>query len=351
MWVVFTKRRLDIQWAAALHTRILLAEVSLHDTRPLLLSHSEFPSVNRGGLDTLQVNLGYRCNLSCTHCHVGAGPKRTEMMADREVDTVLEVLEQLEVRTLDLTGGAPEMHPRFRDLVQRARELGVQVIDRCNLTILLEPGYESLPEFLRDHRVEVVASLPCYEEENVDRQRGRGVYGASIEALHILNRLGYGKPDTGLVLNLVYNPVGANLPPPQAELEAAYRAELERQWGIEFNSLFTLANMPISRFGSVLLAKNQYHQYMSLLRDSFRAENLDTLMCRSLVSVDWRGHLYDCDFNQMLRLPLTAPGRSPTTLQTLLGEPLDDNPIATGQHCFGCTAGQGSSCGGALAEV
>ncbi len=317
----------------------------MRDTRPLLLA-SDFPPLTRRELDTLQVNLGYLCNLSCAHCHVDAGPGRTEVMDAETADLLLEVLDRAPVRTLDLTGGAPELNPQFRRLVRAARERGVHVIDRCNLTVLLVPGQEDLAGFLADQRVEITASLPCYLEENVQQQRGRGVYGDSIRALQRLNELGYGER-AELPLNLVYNPVGASLPPPQAALEADYKRELGERFGIRFNRLLTLANMPISRFGAVLLAQGQYRDYMTLLRDSFSAANLDTVMCRSLLSVDWRGYLYDCDFNQMLQLPLPDPGRR--HLRDLLRAPgLAGLPIATGEHCYGCTAGQGSSCGGAL---
>jgi radical SAM/Cys-rich protein len=268
---------------------------------------------------------------------------------DREtIDTVIRYLAAGGVKTLDITGGAPELHPDFRWLVERARALGVRVVDRCNLTILEEPGYEDLPAFLAASRVEVVASLPCYTPELVDRQRGRGVYDASIRALKKLNALGYGAPDTGLVLNLVYNPQGPSLPPPQAGLEADYKRVLGESHGIRFNALYTLAKMPIARFGSMLVSKKQFGAYMELLCQSHRNENLDAVMCRSLLSVDWQGYVYDCDFNQMLGLPLRVDGRPRVKLRELLGRALGGNAIAVRDHCFGCTAGQGSSCGGAL---
>lgn len=317
----------------------------MQDTRPLLLQ-SDFPPLARAGLDTLQVNLGYRCNLSCAHCHVNAGPTRTEMMARDTVDLVLDVLAQRQVRCLDLTGGAPELNPHFRELVEAARAMGVHVIDRCNLTVLFEPGMESLGAFLAGQQVEVVASLPCYLESNVEQQRGKGVYNDSIRAIRALNALGYGS-DPALPLNLVYNPVGPVLPPPQDALQADYKRELAERFGLQFNQLFTITNMPISRFGAVLLAQGQFHDYMALLRDNFSDANLDGVMCRSLVSVDWRGYLYDCDFNQMLDIPMLASDRR--HLRDLLGEAeVAGWPIATAEHCFGCTAGQGSSCGGAL---
>ena len=316
----------------------------MRDTRPLLLQ-SDFPPVQRDSLETLQVNLGYLCNLSCTHCHVNAGPTRTELMDRTTVDQVLALVRKSGVTTLDLTGGAPELNPHFRYLVREARQLGVTVIDRCNLTVLLEPGQEDLGEFLVEQGVEITASLPCYLEDNVEAQRGKGVYAQSVEALRYLNALGYGDE---YVLNLVYNPIGPVLPPPQEQLEQDYRRELAQRFGIRFNQLFTLTNMPISRFGAVLLAQGEYSQYMQLLRDNFATANLQTVMCRNLVSIDWQGHLYDCDFNQMLDLPLGEGRRHIADL--LAGLELTGQAIATGEHCFGCTAGQGSSCGGALSD-
>ena len=315
----------------------------MQDTRPLLL-HSDFPPVIRGKLDTLQVNLGYLCNLSCVHCHVNAGPTRTELMDEQTIEQVLALLSGAGIHTLDLTGGAPELNPRFRYLVSAARALGVRVIDRCNLTVLFEPGQEDLAEFLAAEQVEITASLPCYLEQNVQEQRGKGVYQDSIRALRHLNSLGYGGE---LPLNLVYNPVGLALPPPQAALEADYRRELSQRFDINFSQLFTITNMPISRFGAVLLAQGQYVEYMGLLRDNFSADNLETLMCRSLVSIDWQGYVYDCDFNQMLELPVLASDRR--HIADLLAEvDMEGAAVATGEHCYGCTAGQGSSCGGAL---
>jgi radical SAM/Cys-rich protein len=317
----------------------------MRDTRPLLL-HSDFPAVSRAALDTLQVNLGYLCNQSCLHCHVNAGPARTEQMSRDTVDAVLAALDATGAATLDLTGGAPELNPNFRYLVSNARQRGVRVIDRCNLTVLSHPGQEDLGAFLAAQQVEVTASLPCYLRDNVESQRGAGVYDASIEGLRQLNALGYG--DT-LVLNLVYNPVGATLPPPQESLEADYRRELGARFGIRFNRLLTLTNMPISRFGAVLLAQDQYHAYMGLLRENFYAANLEALMCRRLLSVDWRGYLYDCDFNQMLDLPLLASDRRRHISELQDGATLEGDAVSTAGHCYGCTAGQGSSCGGALA--
>ena len=319
----------------------------MHATLPLLEA-TEFPAIARDRLETLQVNLGYKCNQTCVHCHVNAGPTRTEQMDRATMHTVLRYLEAARVGTLDLTGGAPELNPHFRELVARSRMLGTQVIDRCNLTVLEEPGQEDLADFLAREKVEVTASLPCYTEELVDRQRGKGVYEASIRALARLNSLGYGAEGSGLALNLVYNPQGASLPPPQTDLEADYKRVLAERYGIRFNKLYTLANMPIARFGSTLISKGEFNAYMRLLRSSFREENLDRVMCRSLVSVDWQGYVYDCDFNQMLGLPLRLAGRPRVKLADLIGRDLTGNPIVVKNHCFGCTAGQGSSCGGAL---
>jgi len=319
----------------------------MHATLPLL-ARTDFPPLRRARLDTLQVNLGYVCNQSCLHCHVNAGPNRTESMDGGTVELVLEVLARRRVKTLDLTGGAPELNPHFRHLVRAARELGVEVIDRCNLTILLETGHEDLAEFLAAQRVQVVASLPCYSMSNVDRQRGDGVFAKSVVALQRLNALGYAQEGSGLVLNLVYNPQGPTLPPTQTALEADYRRELIEHFGIRFNQLYVLTNMPIQRFGSTLISKGQFHDYMQLLKGSFRADNLPTVMCNSLVSVDWQGHLYDCDFNQMLALPTRLNGAERSHLRELLSCSPVGKPIRVADHCYGCTAGQGSSCGGAL---
>lgn len=318
----------------------------MRDTRPLLLA-SDFPEVRRGALDTVQVNLGYLCNLSCVHCHVNAGPKRTELMTLETMDQVLTLLTTAGVSTLDLTGGAPEMNPQFRYLVREARALGVRVIDRSNLTVLFEPGQEDLGQFLADQEVQITASLPCYLEENVAAQRGDGVYQDSIRAIGQLNALGYGR-DPRLQLNLVYNPVGPVLPPPQAELQADYRRELDARFGIVFNELYTITNMPISRFGAVLLSQGQFTQYMQLLRDNYSEQNLQTVMCRNLLSVDWQGYIYDCDFNQMLDMPMANASKRYHLADLLRDGPGEGGVIATGEHCYGCTAGQGSSCGGAL---
>ena len=319
------------------------------DTLPLLRK-TDFPPLVRGQLTTLQANLGYRCNQACLHCHVAASPKRTETMSWATMELLLDFAERRGISQFDLTGGAPELNPDFRRLVTAARAKGIAVIDRCNLTILEELGQEDLAEFLAINRVEVVASLPCYLEENVDRQRGDGVFATSLQGLRRLNALGYGQPGSGLSLSLVYNPGGASLPPAQGALEAAYKSELAARYGIQFNQLFVLANMPIKRFGSTLLASGEFEPYMQRLKAAHRPENLAGVMCRSLISVDWQGQVYDCDFNQMLGLPL-AGRREAVHLADLLAHDLADWAIATADHCFGCTAGQGSSCGGALASA
>ncbi len=319
------------------------------DTSHLLFPTS-FPVIDRKQLETLQVNLGLRCNQSCAHCHVNAGPKRTEEMGRATVDLVLDLLRARRLGTLDLTGGAPELNPHFRYLVEKATGAGVQVIDRCNLTVLEQPGQEDLPEFLAAWGVEVVASLPCYLEDNVDAQRGKGVFESSIRGLQRLNALGYGSGDTGLTLNLVYNPQGPTLPPPQCALEADYHRQLDERFGVRFNRLLTLSNMPIQRFGSVLLSKGAFDDYLELLRRSHRPENLDNLMCRRLLSVDWEGYVYDCDFNQMLDMTLKRPDGERLHIRQLMHQDLLGRPIQVGEHCYGCTAGQGSSCGGALEE-
>jgi len=313
-----------------------------------LLAATDFPPLLRRRLETLQVNLGYKCNQSCLHCHVNAGPNRTEMMDADHAALVLQVLQARAIQTLDLTGGAPELSPHFRELVRGARALGVKVIDRCNLTILSEPGQDDLAAFLAEQAVEVTASLPCYSPANVDRQRGDGVFERSIAGLRQLNALGYGQDGSGLLLNLVYNPQGAVLPPPQGALEADYKRELLRHFGIRFNHLYALANMPIQRFGSTLVSKGTFVSYMSLLRSAHRDANLDTVMCRSTVSVDWQGDLYDCDFNQMLGLRSRVNGAARAHLRDLLDHDVEGEAIRIADHCYGCTAGQGSSCGGAL---
>lgn len=314
-----------------------------------LLERSDFPRLARRAVETLQLNLGYRCNQSCVHCHVNAGPKRTEEMTGETIDAVLAFLAASpEITAVDLTGGAPELNRHFRRLVIAARARGLRVIDRCNLTILEEPGYDDLAAFLAAHGVEIVASLPCYQEDNVDRQRGAGVFAGSIKGLRRLNALGYGRAGSGLVLNLVYNPQGANLPPAQAALEADYKRYLGERYGIVFDRLFTLANMPIQRFGSMLISKGQFNAYMTTLRDAHRDENLDAVMCRNLISVDWQGYVYDCDFNQQLGLALMGKNHARLHITDVNAALLEGLPIRVADHCYGCTAGQGSSCGGAL---
>ena len=320
----------------------------MHATLPLLKA-TDFPALTRRALDTLQVNLGYRCNQACHHCHVNASPDRKEMMARETIDDILRVVKDCGIGTLDVTGGAPELNPHFRYLVHEARAGGTRVIDRCNLTVLNEPGFEDLAEFLAGERVEVTASLPCYTQDNVDRQRGEHVFESSILALSKLNALGYGAEGSGLVLNLVYNPLGPSLPPAQDRLEADYKRELGTHFGIVFNHLFTLANMPISRFGSTLITQGKFASYMALLHSAHNPGNLDGVMCRTLVSVDYRGYLYDCDFNQMLGIPLAVAAKPRHHVTDLMTSRLDGAPIAVADHCYGCTAGQGSSCGGALA--
>jgi radical SAM/Cys-rich protein len=318
----------------------------LRDFDETLGRHGLAP-LTRRPVTTLQINVGWRCDLACTHCHVEAGPKRTEMMDRKTADRLLALLRgSPDVTTVDLTGGAPELNPQFRHLVVGARALGLQVIDRCNLTVLLEPGQEDTAAFLAEHAVRVVASLPCVHAETVDAQRGRRVFERSIEALRRLGRLGYGRPDSPLTLDLVFNPSGPILPPPQAELEALYRRELRERFGIEFHRLLALTNMPIRRFARRLESEGAADSYASLLIEHFNPETVDDLMCRSLVSVGYDGRLHDCDFNQMLDLPLGGKARTIWQISDLAE--LDGDPIATARHCFGCTAGAGSSCGGSL---
>ena len=302
----------------------------------------------RRAVDVLQVNLGRYCNLACIHCHVESGPTRKEMMSRDHVDSVLGFLARTEIPTLDITGGAPELHPEFAHLVTSARELGRRVMDRCNLTVIFEPGMEHLPEFFRRNDVEVVCSLPCYSEENVDRQRGKGTFEASIRALQRLNDQGYGRPGTELILNLVYNPVGPHLPPPQDKLEEDYRRILGEKFGIVFNRLLCLSNMPITRYATHLKLRGEYDGYRELLAANFNAATLDQVMCRNLISIGWDGAVYDCDFNQMLDLPIADGAGEKLNIRSLTLEQVADRPIAVGDHCYACTAGCGSSCGGAL---
>lgn len=311
---------------------------------------SGFPELSRESVATLQVNLGYRCNQRCSHCHVAAGPARREVMGPEVIADVVRFLWAREIRTLDLTGGAPELNPGFRSLVERARALGVEVIDRCNLTVLEEPGQGDLAAFLAANGVRIVASLPCYEAEAVDGQRGRGTLEKSIRVLRRLNALGYGRAGGDLSLDLVYNPTGPSLPPSQQALEQRYRVELLERYGVSFNQLFAVANMPIARFASALAASGATRRYLDLLRSSHRDEHLQRVMCRRTLSVDWQGFAYDCDFNQALGLPLATGGRPRSRLRELLQANLEHNAIRVAEHCFGCTAGHGSSCTGALSD-
>jgi radical SAM/Cys-rich protein len=319
----------------------------MHATLPLLIA-SDFPTIRRAALETLQVNLGYKCNQSCLHCHVNAGPGRTEMMERKTIDQLLAFIDHASIKTLDLTGGAPELNRHFRYFVTAARQRGLNVIDRCNLTILFEPGQQQTARFLADNRVKIVASMPCYLKDNVDKQRGDGVFDGSLEALRLLNTLGYGQAGSGLALDLVYNPQGPHLPPPQETLEQDYKQHLAQQYGIAFNQLLTLTNMPIKRFGSTLVSRGEFDSYMTLLKTAHLDHNTTSVMCRSLISVDWQGYVYDCDFNQMLDMPLQLDHRSRLHIADLSGVDLDNRPVKVADHCYACTAGQGSSCGGAL---
>lgn len=318
----------------------------MHETLHLL-KKSDFPKIKRSKIEILQVNLGYKCNQTCVHCHVNAGPTRTEMMAEEDINIIIAYIQAQDILTLDVTGGAPELHPQFRQLVETMYQQSRHMIDRCNLTILEESGQEDLAEFLAQNHVEIVASLPCYLQENVDAQRGKGVFNKSITALQKLNALGYGKGDEKLKLTLVYNPQGPTLPPPQHVLEQDYHKFLA-DYGVSFDHLITITNMPIQRFGSTLVSKGQFEEYMELLRNSYIDSNLQSVMCRSLISIDWQGYVYDCDFNQMLGLGLPFENNVRTHISDLIGVDLENNEITVADHCYGCTAGQGSSCGGAL---
>jgi radical SAM/Cys-rich protein len=305
-------------------------------------------SLRRYGVDVLQVNLGRYCNLACIHCHVESGPTRKEMMSRENVDAVLQFLGRTRISTLDITGGAPELHPDFDDLVKSVHRLGTHVIDRCNLTVIFEPGKDYLPEFFKAYGVELVCSLPCYSQENVDKQRGKGTFDASIRALQLLNEIGYGQTGTDLVLNLVYNPVGPHLPPPQDKLEQDYKGMLSKQFNITFNHLYCLTNMPITRYATHLKLRGEYTRYKELLESNFNAASLDQVMCRKLISVGWNGLVYDCDFNQMLEMPMLDEHGKPLHIASLELDQVSTREIAVGDHCYACTAGAGSSCGGAL---
>ena len=344
--------------AAAEGNSIMKTPFLLQDTRPPLddgtirpfnqrLRDQGVQSLTACSIQTLQVNVGKLCNQTCHHCHVDAGPQRTEIMTRETIDQILGVLERTpQLSTVDVTGGAPEMNPHFEHLVTGCSRLDRHVIDRCNLTVFFVKGKQHIPQFLADHQVEIVASLPCYSQENVDQQRGKGVFDRSIAALKQLNALGYGVEGSGLLLNLVYNPLGAKLPPSQAELEKDYKQELLEHFGVVFNRLFTITNMPINRFLEDLEATGQTQEYFTLLLENFNPSALEGLMCRSLISVGWDGRLYDCDFNQMLDMAVGPP--YPQTIKDFDYQTLAQRHIVTDQHCYGCTAGCGSSCGGAL---
>ncbi len=306
-----------------------------------------FPIVQKYNLQTLQVNLGYKCNQTCSHCHVDAGPNRIEMMENDLIEIIPKILKKYNFTCLDLTGGAPEMHGKFKYLVNKASEMNIDVIDRCNLTILSEPGYEDISKFLANKKVIIVASLPCYEKSNVDNQRGRGVYERSIKGILELNKLGYGMDGSDLTLNLVYNPAGPFLPPDQHKLEKDYKLELKQRFGIEFNSLYTITNMAIKRFARDLERNGKLKEYQDLLKKSFNEKNLETLMCRTLLSINWKGEIFDCDFNQQLELGTYSKIKN---IKELLNQKSDFQVcnVNVGDHCYGCTAGAGSSCSGSL---
>lgn len=315
------------------------------DFRDTLRQHG-LGELRRREVTTLQINVGKLCNQACHHCHVEAGPKRTEIMPASVAERIMTLLAATpSIQTVDITGGAPELNANFRALVSESRRMGKHVIDRCNLTVLFEAGQETLAEFLAANQVEISASLPCYTESNVDQQRGKGAFEKSIRALRFLNAIGYGQPGSGLVLNLVYNPLGASLPPPQEKLEADYKRELRDHFAIEFNRLFTITNMPIKRFAEFLHREGREEAYTELLTNHFNPATVDNLMCRDLVSIGWDGRIYDCDFNQMLDLE-TPGGKTIWEIDSFAE--LAHNKIATDSHCFGCTAGAGSSCGGSL---
>ena len=311
------------------------------------LTQTKFPKIKRDYLETLQINIGYKCNQACSHCHVDAGPNRTEMMSNEIIKLIPKVIKANNIKLLDITGGAPELHPGFKQLVKEVRSLNVDVMDRCNLTILTEPGHEKLSGFLASNKVQITASLPCYLRDNVDKQRGKGVFEKSILALKQLNSFGYGIKEKGLILNLVYNPSGPQLPPSQKELENTYRRELKERYDIFFSNLFVLANMPINRYEKYLNLIGKLKEYNQLLKENHNSRNLKSVMCKTTLSVDWKGYLYDCDFNQQLGIKRNGEIRHLDDLLSPLVS-LKNNPISIGNHCFGCTAGAGSSCGGEL---
>jgi radical SAM/Cys-rich protein len=318
----------------------------MHDTLSLLNSRN-FPAIKRKQIETVQINLGYRCNQACLHCHVNAGPNRTEQMTRNTIGEVIQFIDTVKPNTVDLTGGAPELNIHFRELVSEIRDREISVIDRCNLTILSEPGHEDLPDFLSRHEVIVTASLPCYSEENVNSQRGDGVFERSIQGLRRLNEVGYGRGNPRLQLHLVYNPLGATLPPPQDTLEKEYKEHLANNYDVHFDALMTITNMPIKRFGSTLVSRGEFEPYLQLLQDNYTEENIESVMCKTLISIDWEGYLFDCDFKQMLGLPL-GDATKKVHMRDLNMDNILGKSIAVRDHCFGCTAGQGSSCSGAL---
>ena len=318
----------------------------MHDTLPLL-NNGKFPRIYRGKVETLQINLGYLCNQACLHCHVNAGPTRKEQMTLDTIEEIVQLIDNVKPKMVDLTGGAPELNVHFKYLVTQITKRRISIIDRCNLTILSEPGQEDLTQFLSKHKVIVTASLPCYSEENVNSQRGDGVFERSIDGLRQLNGAGYGKGNPDLQLHLVYNPIGASLPPPQKTLEKEYKQHLSENYDVSFDSLLTITNMPIKRFGSTLISRGEFGSYLQLLESSYQEKNLESVMCKTLLSIDWEGYVYDCDFNQMLGLPFGDAEKKIHVRDLKMGE-LDGNPIAVRDHCFGCTAGNGSSCSGAM---
>jgi radical SAM/Cys-rich protein len=318
----------------------------MHDTLPLL-NNDKFPRIHRGKVETLQINLGYLCNQACLHCHVNAGPTRKEQMTLDTIEEIVQLIDNVKPKMVDLTGGAPELNVHFKYLVTEITKRRISIIDRCNLTILSEPGQEDLTQFLSKHKVIVTASLPCYSEENVNSQRGDGVFDKSIDGLRQLNGAGYGKGNPDLQLHLVYNPIGASLPPPQKTLEKEYKQHLSENYSVSFDSLLTITNMPIKRFGSTLISRGEFGSYLQLLESSYQEKNLESVMCKTLLSIDWEGYVYDCDFNQMLGLPFGDTEKK-THVRDLKMAEIEGNPIAVRDHCFGCTAGNGSSCSGAM---
>ena len=318
----------------------------MHDTLPLL-NNGKFPRIYRGKVETLQINLGYLCNQACLHCHVNAGPTRKEQMTLDTIEEIVQLIDNVKPKMVDLTGGAPELNVHFKYLVTQITKRRISIIDRCNLTILSEPGQEDLTQFLSKHKVIVTASLPCYSEENVNSQRGDGVFERSIDGLRQLNGAGYGKGNSDLQLHLVYNPIGASLPPPQKTLEKEYKQHLSENYDVSFDSLLTITNMPIKRFGSTLISRGEFESYLQLLESSYQEKNLESVMCKTLLSIDWEGYVYDCDFNQMLGLPFGDTEKK-THVRDLKMAEIEGNPIAVRDHCFGCTAGNGSSCSGAM---